>query len=95
MGTPAPQSSRHAGLQNATPPIGSESATGWNITRLFCRRKRAAQSSVVNAAGELAASTILAAHLLAAQNGADIIRVHDVAETVQALRIAAAIRNAR
>jgi len=37
----------------------------------------------------------IAAHLLAAQNGADIIRVHDVAETVQALRIAAAIRNAR
>jgi dihydropteroate synthase len=37
----------------------------------------------------------IAAHLLAAQNGADIIRVHDVAETVQALRIAAAVRNAR
>ena len=27
--------------------------------------------------------------------GAGMIRVHDVAETVQALRIAAAIRNAR
>jgi dihydropteroate synthase len=34
----------------------------------------------------------IAAHLLAAQNGARIIRAHDVAETVQALRVAAAIR---
>jgi dihydropteroate synthase len=37
----------------------------------------------------------LAAHLLAVQNGAVIVRTHDVAETVQALRVAAAIRNAR
>ena len=35
----------------------------------------------------------LAAHLLAVQNGASIVRVHDVAETVQALRVAAAIRS--
>jgi dihydropteroate synthase len=34
----------------------------------------------------------LAAHLIATQNGARIIRAHDVAETVQALRVAAAIR---
>jgi dihydropteroate synthase len=34
----------------------------------------------------------IAAHLLATQNGARIIRAHDVAETVQALRVAAAIR---
>jgi dihydropteroate synthase len=33
----------------------------------------------------------IAAHLLAAQNGAAIIRAHDVAETVQAFKIAAAI----
>jgi dihydropteroate synthase len=37
----------------------------------------------------------LAAHLLAAENGAAIIRVHDVAPTVQALAVAAAIRHAR
>jgi dihydropteroate synthase len=36
----------------------------------------------------------LAAHLLAVAGGAHIIRVHDVAETVQALRVAAAIRDA-
>ncbi|KJC62699.1 dihydropteroate synthase [Bradyrhizobium sp. LTSPM299] len=34
----------------------------------------------------------LAAHLIAAQNGARIIRAHDVAETVQALLVAAAIK---
>ena len=33
----------------------------------------------------------IAAHLIAAQNGARIIRAHDVTETVQALRVAAAI----
>ncbi|WP_375784040.1 dihydropteroate synthase [Bradyrhizobium sp. Pha-3] len=33
----------------------------------------------------------IAAHLIAARNGARIIRAHDVAETVQALRVAAAI----
>jgi dihydropteroate synthase len=33
----------------------------------------------------------IAAHLAAAQGGARIIRTHDVFETVQALRVAAAI----
>jgi dihydropteroate synthase len=37
----------------------------------------------------------IAGNLLATMNGAAIVRVHDVAETVQALRVAAAIRNAR
>ena len=36
--------------------------------------------------------TTIAAHLLAVENGAAIIRAHDMAETVQALRVAAAIR---
>jgi dihydropteroate synthase len=35
----------------------------------------------------------IAAHLIAAQNGANIIRAHDVAETVQALRVTAAIED--
>jgi dihydropteroate synthase len=35
----------------------------------------------------------IAAHLAAAQGGARIIRTHDVSETVQALRVAAAIRD--
>ena len=37
----------------------------------------------------------LAAHLLAVENGASIIRAHDVAETVQALRVHAAIKGKR
>jgi dihydropteroate synthase len=37
----------------------------------------------------------LAAHLLAVRNGAAVVRAHDVAETVQALRVTAAIRDAR
>lgn len=37
----------------------------------------------------------LAAHLVAARNGAAIIRTHDVAETVQALRVNAAIEGHR
>ena len=37
----------------------------------------------------------LAAHLIAAENGAAIIRTHDVAPTLQALAVAAAIRQAR
>jgi dihydropteroate synthase len=37
----------------------------------------------------------LAAHLLAIENGATIVRAHDVAPTVQALAVAAAIRRTR
>jgi dihydropteroate synthase len=37
----------------------------------------------------------IAAHLLAVQKGATIVRAHDVAETVQALRVYAAIEAAR
>ncbi len=37
----------------------------------------------------------IASHLAAVKNGAAIVRVHDVAETVQALRVAAAIEAAR
>jgi dihydropteroate synthase len=37
----------------------------------------------------------IASHLIAVANGAAIVRTHDVAETVQALRVAAAIRDAQ
>ena len=37
----------------------------------------------------------IAAHLAGGRNGAAIMRTHDVAETMQALRVAAAIRSAR
>jgi dihydropteroate synthase len=37
----------------------------------------------------------IASHLLAVENGAAIVRAHDVKETVQALRVAAAVEGAR
>jgi dihydropteroate synthase len=57
-------------------------------------RKRFINSIVASEPGERLGGS-LAAHLLAVENGAAIVRVHDVPETVQALRVAAAIRAAR
>jgi dihydropteroate synthase len=52
-------------------------------------------ASIVPADPEHRLAGSIASHLAAVENGAAIVRVHDVAETVQALRVAAAIRNAR
>jgi len=52
-------------------------------------------SSVTPAAPDARIGGSLAAHLMAVANGAAIVRVHDVAETVQALRVRAAIEDAR
>ncbi|MBR0798455.1 dihydropteroate synthase [Bradyrhizobium jicamae] len=49
-------------------------------------------SSVVPSEPQNRIGGSVAAHLIAAQNGARIIRAHDVSETVQALRVAAAIK---
>ena len=54
-------------------------------------RKRFINAVVPSQPGERLSGSI-AAHLLAVENGASIIRAHDVAETVQALRVFAAIR---
>jgi dihydropteroate synthase len=54
-------------------------------------RKRFINSVIPSAPGERLAGSI-AAHVLAMANGARIVRAHDVAETVQALRVADAIR---
>jgi dihydropteroate synthase len=53
-------------------------------------RKRFINSVVPSAPSERIGGS-LAAHLIAAQQGAAILRVHDVRETVQALRVADAI----
>ena len=53
-------------------------------------RKRFINSVAPSAPSERIGGSI-AAHLIAAQKGAAILRVHDVRETVQALRVAAAI----
>jgi dihydropteroate synthase len=52
-------------------------------------------STVTPAAPDERIGGSISAHLLAIEKGAAIIRVHDVAETVQALRVAAAIEAAR
>jgi dihydropteroate synthase len=52
-------------------------------------------SSVVQSAPEARLPGSIAAHLIAAEHGAAIIRTHDVAATAQALAVAAAIRRAR
>ena len=52
-------------------------------------------SSVVPSEPDQRLGGSIAAHLLAAQGGARIIRTHDVSETVQALRVAAAIWDRR
>jgi dihydropteroate synthase len=51
-------------------------------------------NSVVPSSPEQRLGGSIAAHLLAVRNGARIVRVHDVAETVQALRVTAAIGSA-
>jgi dihydropteroate synthase len=57
-------------------------------------RKRFIQSIVPSEPADRLGGSV-AAHLLAVDNGAAIVRVHDVAATVQALAVAAAIRRAR
>jgi dihydropteroate synthase len=57
-------------------------------------RKRFINSVVPSAPGERIGGSI-ASHLIAVASGVSIVRVHDVAETVQALRVSAAIAAAR
>jgi dihydropteroate synthase len=57
-------------------------------------RKRFINAVTPSAPGERLGGSI-ASHLEAVKNGAAIVRVHDVAETVQALRVASAIEAAR
>jgi dihydropteroate synthase len=57
-------------------------------------RKRFINTITPSAPSERIGGSI-AAHVLAAANGARIIRAHDVAQTVQALRVAEAIRSRR
>ena len=57
-------------------------------------RKRFINSVIATEPGQRLPGS-LAAHILAVENGASIVRAHDVAETVQALRVHAAIRGAK
>jgi len=64
---------------------------GWSRKSSLAGMAARAEQGVVLPVGERLAPS-LAAALLAAERGASVLRVHDVKETVQALRVLAAIR---
>ena len=68
---------------------------GFNLPLLVGASRKRFISSIVRAEPDERLGGSLAAHLIAADNGAAIIRAHDVAATIQALAVAAAIRRAR
>ncbi len=69
------------------------SVFGYPILVGASRKRFIASVSPSEPGGRLGGS--IAAHLIAAEHGAKIIRTHDVAETVQALKIANAIEASR
>ncbi len=68
---------------------------GFNLPILVGASRKRFISAIVPAEPAERLGGSLAAHLLAIESGAAIIRTHDVAPTVQALAVAAAIRRAR
>jgi dihydropteroate synthase len=68
---------------------------GFNLPLLVGASRKRFINSVIPSAPMERLGGSLAAHLLAVENGAAIIRTHDVAPTVQALAVATAIRRAR
>jgi dihydropteroate synthase len=68
---------------------------GFNLPLLVGASRKRFISAIVPAEPNERLGGSLAAHLIAAESGAAIIRAHDVAPTVQALAVAAAIRRAR
>jgi dihydropteroate synthase len=68
---------------------------GFNLPLLIGASRKRFISAIAPAEPNERLGGSLAAHLIAAESGAAIIRVHDVAPTVQALAVAAAIRRAR
>jgi dihydropteroate synthase len=69
--------------------------TGFNLPILVGASRKRFISSVARAEPAQRLGGSLAAHILAVENGAAIIRTHDVAPTRQALAVAAAIGRAR
>lgn len=67
----------------------------FNLPLLVGASRKRFINSIVRAEPNERLGGSLAAHLLAVEKGAAIIRAHDVAATVQALAVAAAIRRAR
>ena len=68
---------------------------GFGLPLLVGASRKRFISSVIPSEPHQRLGGSIAAHLIAARRGARIIRTHDVAETVQALRVAAAIEDRR
>jgi dihydropteroate synthase len=68
---------------------------GFGLPLLVGASRKRFISSVVPSEPHQRLGGSIAAHLVAAKGGARIIRTHDVSETVQALRVAAAIEDSR
>jgi dihydropteroate synthase len=68
---------------------------GFGLPLLVGASRKRFISSVVPSEPHQRLGGSIAAHLIAAKGGARIIRTHDVAETLQALRVAAAIEDSR
>jgi dihydropteroate synthase len=68
---------------------------GFGLPLLVGASRKRFVSSVVPSEPHQRLGGSIAAHLVAAKGGARIIRTHDVSETVQALRVAAAIEDSR
>jgi dihydropteroate synthase len=68
---------------------------GFNLPILVGASRKRFINAIVPAEPSERLGGSLAAHLIAVENGAAIIRAHDVAATVQALAVAAAIRRER
>jgi dihydropteroate synthase len=68
---------------------------GFDLPILVGASRKRFISSIVPSDPEARLPGSIAAHIIAAEHGAAIIRTHDVAATAQALAVAAAIRRAR
>jgi dihydropteroate synthase len=71
-----------------------EAFTSFGLPLLVGASRKRFINAVVPSSPDRRLGGSIAAHLLAVRNGAAIVRVHDVAETVQALRVTAAIGGA-
>ncbi|MGM5018397.1 dihydropteroate synthase [Tardiphaga robiniae] len=72
-----------------------DALTSFGLPVLIAASRKKFISTVVPSEPQQRIGGSLAAHLLAVRHGAKIVRAHDVAETVQALRVTAAIEELR
>jgi dihydropteroate synthase len=81
--------------QSMTALARFDAFTGFGVPVLIAASRKKFISTVVPSEPQQRIGGSLAAHLLAVRLGAKMVRAHDVAETIQALRITAAIEDLR